>query len=202
VPDDRLLLERAQAFDIDALASVYDQYAGRIYKYVYRYLGDATLSEDLTGEVFTRLLSAIQRGKGPRTNLSAWLYRVAHNLVVDHFRHRSRMEGLPLEEGLMAAPDDPTAVVEKRLAQQQLRAAISLLTPAQQQVIVLKFIEGFSNREVGEILEKREGAIKSLQHRALASLQRILKKRDDLQPASRPARDDDVEGVESANAKG
>lgn len=201
MPDDRLLLERAQAFEPNALASIYDQYADRIYRYIYRYLGHVGLSEDLTGEVFTRLLEATDKGNGPRTNLSAWLYRVAHNLVVDHFRQQSRMEGLPLEEGLMAAPDDPTAVVEKRLAQQQLRAAISLLTPDQQQVVVLKFVEGFSNREVGEILGKREGAIKSLQHRALASLQRILK-RENLRPTSDVGKTGDVEEEWSAGTKG
>lgn len=196
--DDRLLLERAQAFDLEALATIYDKYAAPIYRYSFRYLGDAALAEDVTGEVFTRLLDAIERGRGPRDNLSAWLYRVAHNLVVDHFRQRSRAEGLPLEEGLMAAPDDPTAVVEKRLAQQRLRAAISHLTPLQQQVIVLKFLEGFSNREVGEILGKREGAVKSLQHRALASLRRILQKQD----ASKSAKDARKRGGERANAKG
>jgi RNA polymerase sigma-70 factor (ECF subfamily) len=178
VQDDGLLLERAQAFDLDALASIYDKYAPPIYRYIFRYLGDGPLAEDITGEVFARLLDAIERGKGPRDNLSAWLYRVAHNLAVDHLRQRSHAEGLPLEEGLMAAPDDPTAVVEKRLAQQRLRAAISHLTPIQQQVIVLKFLEGFSNEEVGKILGKREGAVKSLQHRALASLRRILQKQE------------------------
>ena len=174
MPNDNLLLERAQAFDMEALASIYDSFSGRIYHYVYRYLGDQVLAEDLTGEVFARFLGAIQRGKGPQSNLSAWLYRVAHNLVVDHYRQRDRSDGLPLDEGLMAAPDDPTKVVEKRLAQQHLRVAISHLTTEQQQVVVLKFIEGFSNQEVGHILDKSVGAVKSLQHRALASLRRVL----------------------------
>jgi RNA polymerase sigma-70 factor (ECF subfamily) len=178
VRDDRLLLERAREYDPEALGEIYDGYSEKIYHYIYRYLGEARLAEDLTAEVFLRLLEAIKASKGPRTHLSAWLYRVAHNLVVDHFRRRPREESLPLEEELMAAPEDVTVVVEKKLAQQQLRAAISHLTTDQQQVIVLKFVEGLSNAEVGQVLGKTEGAVKSLQHRALNALHRIMEREE------------------------
>jgi len=178
VRDDRLLLERAREYDPEALGEIYDGYSEKIYHYIYRYLGEARLAEDLTAQVFLKLLEAIKASKGPRTHLSAWLYRVAHNLVVDHFRRRPREESLPLEEELVAAPEDVTVVVEKKLAQQQLRAAISHLTVDQQQVIVLKFVEGLSNAEVGQVLGKTEGAVKSLQHRALAALQRIMEREE------------------------
>jgi len=178
VRDERLLLERARKYDPEALGEIHDGYSEKIYCYIYRYLGEARLAEDLTAEVFLKLLEAIKASKGPRTHLSAWLYRVAHNLVVDHFRHRSRGESLPLEEELVAAPEDVTVVVEKKLAQQQLRAAISHLTTDQQQVIVLKFVEGLSNAKVGQVLGKTEGAVKSLQHRALAALQRIMEREE------------------------
>jgi RNA polymerase sigma-70 factor (ECF subfamily) len=178
VRDERLLLERAREYDPEALGEIYDGYSEKIYHYIYRYLGEARLAEDLTAEVFLKLLEAIKASKGPRTHLSAWLYRVAHNLVVDHFRRRPQAESLPLEEELMAAPEDVTVVVEKKLAQQQLRAAISHLTVDQQQVIVLKFVEGLSNAEVGQVLGKTEGAVKSLQHRALAALQRIMEREE------------------------
>ena len=175
--DERLLLERARKYDPEALGEIHDGYSEKIYCYIYRYLGEARLAEDLTAEVFLKLLEAIKASKGPRTHLSAWLYRVAHNLVVDHFR-RPQGESLPLEEGLVAAPENVTVAVEKKLAQQQLRAAISHLTSDQQQVIVLKFIEGLSNAEVGQVLGKTEGAVKSLQHRALAALQRIMEREE------------------------
>jgi RNA polymerase sigma-70 factor (ECF subfamily) len=178
VRDDRLLLERAREYDPEALVEIYDGYSEKIYHYIYRYLGEARLAEDLTAQIFLKLLEAIKASKGPRTHLSAWLYRVAHNLVVDHFRRRPREESLPLEEELVAAPEDVTVVVEKKLAQQQLRAAISHLTVDQQQVIVLKFVEGLSNAEVGQVLGKTEGAVKSLQHRALAALQRIMEREE------------------------
>jgi len=174
VRDERLLLERAKEYDPEALGEIYDGYSEKIYHYIYRYLGEARLAEDLTAEVFLKLLEAIKASKGPRTHLSAWLYRVAHNLVVDHFRRRPQGESLPLEEELVAAPEDVTVVVEKKLAQQQLRAAISHLTTDQQQVIVLKFVEGLSNAKVGQVLGKTEGAVKSLQHRALDALHGIM----------------------------
>ena len=176
--DERLLLERAREYDPEALGEIYDGYSEKIYHYIYRYLGEARLAEDLTAEVFLKLLEAIKASQGPRTHLSAWLYRVAHNLVVDHFRRRPQEESLPLEEELVAAPEDVTVVVEKKLAQQQLRAAISHLTPDQQQVIVLKFVEGLSNAEVGQVLGKTKGAVKSLQHRALDALQRIMEREE------------------------
>ena len=172
--DESLLLERAKEYDSRALGEIYDTYFDKIYRYVYRHLGKAHLAEDLTADVFLKLLEAIKASRSPRTNLSAWLYRVAHNLVVDHFRRWAGGESLPLEERLVAAGDDLTVVMEKKLAQQQLRAAISHLTTDQQQVIVLKFVEGLSNAQVGQVLDKTEGAVKSLQHRALASLQRIM----------------------------
>lgn len=172
--DESLLLERAKGYDPRALGEIYDTYFDKIYRYIYRYLGEARLAEDLTADVFLKLLEAIKSSQAPRTNLSAWLYRVAHNLVVDYFRRRSGGESTPLEERLVAAGDDLTMVVEKKLAQQQLRAAISHLTTDQQQVIILKFVEGLSNAQVGQVLDKTEGAVKSLQHRALASLQRIM----------------------------
>jgi len=174
VRDERLLLERAREYDPEALGEIYDGYSEKIYRYIYRYLSEARLAEDLTAEVFLKLLEAIKASKGPRTHLSAWLYRLAHNLVVDHFRRRPQGESLPLEEGLVAAPEDVTVVVEKKLAQQQLRAAISHLTTDQQQVIVLKFVEGLSNAKVGQVLGKTEGAVKSLQHRALDALHGIM----------------------------
>ena len=176
--DERLLLERARKYDPEALGEIYNDYSEKIYYYIYRYLGEVRLAEDLTAEVFLKLLEAIKASQGPRTHLSAWLYRVAHNLVVDHFRRRPQGESLPLEEGLVAAPGDVTVIVEKKLAQQQLRAAISHLTTDQQQVIVLKFVEGLSNAEVGQVLGKTKGAVESLQHRALAALHRIIEERE------------------------
>jgi RNA polymerase sigma-70 factor (ECF subfamily) len=169
-----LLLERAQQFDPKALAEIFDAYYERIHSYIYRRTGSPSMSEDMAGEVFLRLLEAIKTGRGPRTNLLAWLYRVAHNLIVDHYRRQSKAKTQSLEDWLVSVPDTMSDGVDRELTKEQLRQAISRLTGDQQQVIVLKFVEGLSNAQVGIILGKPEGAIKSLQHRALAALRRQI----------------------------
>jgi len=169
-----LLLERAQQFDPKALAKIFDAYYARIHGYIYRRIGSPSLAEDMAGEVFLRLLEAIKTQRGPRTNLLAWLYRVAHNLIVDHYRRQSKAATQSLEDWLVSVPDNLSDGVDLALTQEQLRIAVGRLTLDQQQVIVLKFVEGLSNAQVGMILGKPEGAIKSLQHRALAALRRQI----------------------------
>jgi RNA polymerase sigma-70 factor, ECF subfamily len=171
-----LLLEGAQRYDPQALADIFDAYYDRIYSYIYRRIGQPGLCEDLAGEVFVRLLEAIRSGRGPRTNLLAWLYRVAHNLVVDHYRQKSKMATQTLEDWLVSVHDNPTHSAEMDALRQQLREAVRRLTTEQQQVIVLKFVEDLSNAQVGIIMGKPEGAIKSLQHRALAALRRQVER--------------------------
>lgn len=170
--EDARLMARVQANDPVALGQIYDRYATRIYNYLYRRLGDRPLAEDLTSEVFLRMLEAARSRRFARTSLSGWLYRIAHNLVVDHYRRRR--ETVPLEEGLTEPEDGPAPIVEAKLAQDELRAALQHLTEAQQQVIFLRFGEGLTAKRVAEVLNKPETAVWALQHRALARLQRIM----------------------------
>ncbi len=172
--DDDSLLERVLEYDPSALGEIYDRYAGRIYNYIYYRLGDAHLAEDLTGTVFAKVLEAIQSSKPWNVSFSGWLYRIAHNLVVDHFRRSQQDRGAPLNERLLAGDQDPVRLVERRLENDRLRWAVEQLTEEQGLVISLKFVEGLTNAEVAQIMGKTEGAIKSLQFRALASLRRIL----------------------------
>ncbi|MBC7260917.1 MAG: sigma-70 family RNA polymerase sigma factor [Chloroflexi bacterium] len=171
--DEAALLDRIRQYDTEALAQVYDEYYDRIYRYVYRYLGQVDAAEDLTANVFLRLLKAVQSGSCPRTNLSAWLYRVAHNLVVDSFR-RSPPAELELADWLEGAEADPLHSVEQRLQMEHVRRALLQLTPTQQQVIMLRFLEGLETDEIAHILGKSEGAVGALQHRALVALRQIL----------------------------
>lgn len=166
------LMARVQANDPVALGQVYDRYATRIYNYLYHRLGDRPLAEDLTSEVFVRMLEAARSRRFARTSLSGWLYRIAHNLLVDHYRRRQ--ETVPLDEGLVGVEDGPASSVEAKLAQDELRAALQNLTEAQQQVIFLRFGEGLTAKQVSEVLNKPETAVWSLQHRALARLQRTM----------------------------
>ena len=169
------LLERARAYDADALGELYDQYAPLIYAYLYRRVHDAQLAEDLTGEVFMRVLQAIQSEQFWHTSFRGWLYRIAHNLLVDHYRKQPPVPMLALDEQLVAAQSDPDSALAEKLSRQDLLAAISQLTLAQQQVLALRFGEQLAAWEVAEVMGKSVGAVELLQHRALTALRRILK---------------------------
>jgi RNA polymerase sigma-70 factor (ECF subfamily) len=174
---DQEYLQRAIAFDQEALAAIYDAYYEPLFRYIARRVSDTEQARDLTGELFKRFLQALKDGRPPTTHLRAWLYRAAHNLVVDHYRRRKHRDHLHLQEGPLAplaSTADPLATVVAHMQAEQVRAALCALTPEQQQVIALKFLSGMSNKETALIMEKPIGAIKSLQHRALAALQRQL----------------------------
>ena len=173
---ERELIERARAYDEEALGMLYDQYAPLIYRYLYRRVQDAQIAEDLTSDVFVRVLKAIQSAKTWHTSFRAWLYRIAHNLVVDYYRKQPAVPALALDEDLVADEGDADSALAERLSRQRLQAAIRLLTPGQQQVLALRFGERLTAGQIAEDLGKSVGAIEALQHRALATLRRILQK--------------------------
>lgn len=167
-------LQRARAYDRAALAEIYDDYHPLIFRYVARQVSDRETARELTAVVFERLLRAIRQGKGPERHLKAWLYRTARNLVIDHYRRRQHRQHLPLPEQIAGNGAGLGQVVEQRLLHADVLTALQQLTPDQHQVITLKFLEGLSNAEVAHIMDKPVGAVKSLQHRGLAALQRLL----------------------------
>jgi RNA polymerase sigma-70 factor (ECF subfamily) len=173
------LLERAQRWDQAALAQVYDSYAPAIYRYAYRRTGHIELAHDITAETFHRFLVALQHGNGPRVHLSAWLYRVAHNLIVDTYRRSPPQEPVPLDDVDVADTSDHEEDLERREEIARARVALRRLTPLQQQVIALRFLEDMSLEDVALTIDRTVGAVKSLQHRALNSLRRILEERDE-----------------------
>ena len=176
------LLERAKELDPAALAVIYDRYAPRIHNYICWQLGGkGTLSEhmtaeDLTAEVFLRMLKAIREDKSWKTSFSGWLYRIAHNLAVDHFRQRSRAPRVSLEDAppLSASDGDPVQITENRLTQERLCLAMQRLTGDQARVMTLRFLEGLSISEVASIMNRSEGSVKGLQYRAAVALRRLL----------------------------
>jgi len=174
VDHDTRLLERVKRWDEEALAEVFDRYAPAIYRYVYRRVGDGQTAQDLMAETFQHLLDALRRGAGQRTHLSAWLYRVAHNLVVDHYRRQPAdpVVALDLVEPAGGALEE-TVLIERERAV-CVRAALRQLTPLQQQVILLRYLEGMSLEDVAQVLERTVGSVKALQYRAIRSLQRLL----------------------------
>jgi RNA polymerase sigma-70 factor (ECF subfamily) len=170
--DKRLAL--AKAYDRQTLADIYDEYQPLIYRYISRQVEDMETARDLTADVFNRFLLALEKGQGPDKSLKSWLYRSAHNLVIDHYRRREYRDHLPISDQLPANGTDPAQEAENLLAADQVHEALKRLTADQRQVITLKFLAGLSNAEVAEIIDKPVSAVKSLQHRGLASLQRQL----------------------------
>lgn len=175
---DSELLTRLARSERQAFAEAYDIFSPGLYRYAYRLLGDSETAEDCVAETFSRFLDALRRGKGPRDYLQAYLYRVARNWVNDYY-HRSPPPAEELPETQPAPNPLPESETIQREGQARLRAALAQLTPDQRQVIALKYLEELENEEVARILEKPVGAIKSLQHRALSSLKRLLEKDND-----------------------
>jgi len=169
----RKLVERAQQGDRDALEELYLIHFDRIYGYLHVSVGNRHDAEDLTTQTFLKMLESIGRFKWRSAPFSAWLFRIAHNLAMDHFRARKRWQP---EEEVPEPPgsEEPSAemLAMHSIGRQSMLQLIETLSPEQQQVLTLKFVFNFSNADVATILEKTEGAIKSLQHRALASLQK------------------------------
>jgi RNA polymerase sigma-70 factor (ECF subfamily) len=172
VTNEQETLQQARHFDAQTLARIYDEYSPGLYRYAYRLLGDALLAEDCVSETFQRFLTALRNGGGPDDHLQAYLYRIAHNWVTDQYR-RNPLEAETLSEELASPAAHPGAAGDV-IEQAHVRRALSRLTPEQRQVIVLKFLEGWSNQAIGRLMGKPPGAVKALQHRGLATLRGLL----------------------------
>ena len=174
----RRLVDRAQQGDRGALEELYLLHFDRIYSYLHMSVGNRHDAEDLTTQTFLRMLESIDKFRWRSAPFSAWLFRIAHNLAMDHFRATRRWQ--PEEDVPEPDPGEESAAEEEALesiGRKSMLELIENLSPEQQQVLTLKFVFDFSNGEAATILRKTEGAIKSLQHRALASLQRQLQSR-------------------------
>ena len=168
---ERRLLQQVRRGDADAFASLYQANVQAVFRYIAFRVNDSQLAEDLTGDVFIRALKSISTYEDQGKPFIAWLYRIAHARVIDHYRQSGRRpEAADLEEQALEAPDDMDATLLRRHAAKVLREAIRDLTDDQQQVIVLRFIEGQRIDVVAEQMGKQVNAIKQLQHRALHAL--------------------------------
>jgi RNA polymerase sigma-70 factor (ECF subfamily) len=171
----RKLVDRAQKGDRAALEELYLIHFDRIYSYLHVSVGNKHDAEDLTTQTFLKMLESIGRFRWQSAPFSAWLFRIAHNLAMDHFRSRRRWQ----PEAEVPEPldsEEPSAELEamQSIGRESMLELIEKLSPEQQQVLTLKFVFNFANADVATILGKTEGAIKSLQHRALASLQKQI----------------------------
>ena len=168
------LIRRAQEFDEEALGWLYELFYPKLYNYAYLQLGDIQQAEDLASEVLLRVLESLKGYRFRGVPLAAWVFRIARNCLIDLHRRRQRRPQVELYEGIPNGRDSPQAATERAIAQSELRLALTKLTEEQRQVIILKFVEGMDNASVARVLGRSQGAVKSLQHRALVSLRKIL----------------------------
>ena len=170
--NDQSALKRAAQGDQEAFGVLYDRYVGRIYSYIYYRTGNQHDAEDLTARVFFRAMRHVGNYKDRGLPLSAWLYRIAHNLVANWHRDNSRRKEIPLDEIILVrhSGDLPEAVLIDHEEKENLLEVIHRLPADRQQLIILKFVEHLSNAEIGQVMGRSEGAVKSLYHRTLLSL--------------------------------
>lgn len=154
------------------IAAIYDRYFSDVYRYVRYRVGDEQTAEDIASDVFVRLLEAGQRGRGPQTNLKAWLLGTASHVVTDHMRRAYRRPTEEISDNMLDPLAVPVAELERRESERSVREAMTQLTPDQQHVLALRFGEGYSIEETADAMNKNINAVKALQFRALASLQR------------------------------
>jgi RNA polymerase sigma-70 factor, ECF subfamily len=175
--DDEQTLEKAVKGDQEAFGVLYERYVSRIYNYIYYRTGNVYDAEDLTERVFFRALRHIHSYNNRGLPFSAWLYRIAHNLVANWHRDNSRRKEIPLEEGILPPYHGvhPEAELLQTEEQERLLRVVRCLPTERQQLIILKFVDHLSNAEIGSVMGRTEGAVKSLYHRTLLTI------RDDLE---------------------
>ena len=172
--DVRSALNGLRKLDSQSIGVIYDQYFIEIYRYVRYRINDDTVAEDIASDVFVRLLEASQKNKGPQTNLKGWLIATASNAVNDHLRRQYRRPTEALSDSMPDMNTSVRAEVDLREQSQAVKAAYAQLTTEQQHVLALRFGQGYSLEETASHMNKKVNAVKALQFRALASLQRLV----------------------------
>jgi len=180
--NDEVALINAARTDPEAFGQLYERYVERIYNYIYFRVGGAGDAEDLTARVFFKALRSIGGYRHMGLPFSAWLYRIAHNLVANYHRDRSRMQEISIENLVVedtSKSSAPEHLMETRQENDFLLALINDLSPQKKELIILKYVQKLSNEEIGQIFGKTEGAIKSLYHRTLVELKERAKQNSD-----------------------
>lgn len=156
------------------LAGLFDEYFGRLVGYALSHTGSRAVAEDIAGEVFLRALKALPSYRDRGLPMGAWLFRIAHNLVVDHFRQKGRQTEVPLEVDIAEEGDSPAVRLEMKDDLERVAAAMKNLSPAQQEVIRLRLIAGLSSKETAALMSKSDGAVREMQREALSRLRAML----------------------------
>ncbi len=173
--DEESLVRRAKENDEAALTQLYEENFDKIYRYVVLKIGDRTEAEDMTQQVFLKAFKSISGYRSKGSPFSSWLFRIAHNQMVDYWRKKSKRTTVPLEESLVGSSNsNPSSETEQKMDIENLVAATKQLTSLQREVVSLRFAGGLSLAEVAKAMGKNEGAIKALQHSAVVSLRKIM----------------------------
>jgi RNA polymerase sigma-70 factor (ECF subfamily) len=175
-PNEVILVQRAIGHDAEAFGRLYDMHVDRVYRHIYYRVGNEADAEDLTQQVFLKAWQAIDRYKKTASPFIAWLMTISHNLVIDFYRTKKDKAYLEAEVLADGATSSPEGTVEASFEQQRLRRAILQLSGDEQQVVILRFMEGFEFTEIASLLKKKEGNVRVILHRALVKLRNILEK--------------------------
>lgn len=170
------LIQRAQQGEPKVVGEIYERYQLVIFRYLYYRVGDLQTAEDLTSEVFVRMINALPEHNLDNFSFQAWLFRIARNLSIDHYRSTNKRKEIELDESQIPNHDNPLDLVEQGLTSEKLSLALNKLSRNQRDVIVMRFVSGMSIREVAEVMNKSQDSIKGLQRRALIALREILTK--------------------------
>ena len=156
------------------LASLYEEYYDKIARYAYVRIGSRTDAEDLAGEVFLKALESLKSYKERGTPMQAWLFRITHNLVVDHLRKTEKRKTVPIDTMQVEADTNPATVAEKNIELERVTKAMEQLTREQREVLRLRFFGGLTSKETGSVLNKSDGAVREMQRAAIEKLRNML----------------------------
>lgn len=168
------LIQRARLQDPKVVGEIYERYQLAIFRFLYYRVGDLQTAEDLTSEVFIRMIKGLPEYTHDKFSFKAWLFRIARNLSIDHYRSSNRRKEIELDEDQIPNHDNPLDHVEQGLTNEKLSQALNKLPTNQRDVIVMRFVNGMSIREVAQVMNRSQDSIKGLQRRALIALRDIL----------------------------
>lgn len=174
------IVGKAQQGDALSISILYERYYDRIFRYVSFKTSSFVESEDITAEVFVKMIQSIQSFRWQGYQFSSWLFKIAHNLVVDYYRKKGKAAAVPLEEASSLHdesslnPEDIEHVVDINLRMQSIQVGLRELTDLQKEVIRLRFVAGLSVAETASVVDKKENAVKALQHSGLKKLKKLL----------------------------